>query len=131
MAQSNKYKISVSFLLKGRCKRMSLWNKKQVIKGKISPRICTQTINFIRQRTSFCTCEKGSLTVEASFIVPLTIGFLGIILFFFRILQVQIRVEEALMYAGRTVAVESSTISSETALFLLAEAQMISALEVQ
>ena len=33
------------------------------------------------------------------------------------------------MYAGRTVAVESSTISSETALFLLAEAQMISALE--
>lgn len=56
------------------------------------------------------------------------IGFLAIILFFFRVIQVQSIVEEALIYTGREVAVESSVISSETMLFLAAEGHLAEAL---
>lgn len=73
------------------------------------------------QEASFCTYPKGSLTLEAVVIIPLTLGFLLTILFFFRILFVQSAVEEALIYAGRQVAVESVMTDEETLLFASAE----------
>lgn len=103
---------------------MSLWKKES------SPR--TRSLNknlFQNQGTSLCTCSKASFTVEAAIVIPLTAGFLAVILFIFRILQVQVAVDEALIYAGRSVAVESSVISSESALLLSAEAFMVAVLE--
>lgn len=86
-----------------------------------SPVLCTRKKRTKLQEASFCICSKASLTVEAAVVFPLTIGFLLSILFFFRVLFVQAAVEEALVYAGRAVAVESSLMDEETALYLSAE----------
>jgi uncharacterized CHY-type Zn-finger protein len=51
--------------------------------------------------------------------------YLVTILSFFSILETQCMVEEALLYAGRKTAVESSTIDSDEALFLSAEAFLV------
>lgn len=107
---------------------MLLWNEINFVK-KNSPHICTQTNFFMCQSTSLCTRGKASLTVEASIIIPLTIGFLSIILFFFRMIQVQSTVEEALMYAGRTIAVESSVVDSEYLLLASGEGVFVSMIE--
>lgn len=88
-----------------------------------SPIQCTRekSANTKLQETSFCIYQQASLTVEAAVIYPLAAGFLLSILFFFRVLFVQAAVEEALVYAGRAVAVESSLVDDEAALFLSAE----------
>ena len=101
---------------------MSHRKRKIQYKDQISPRICTQTNTKESLETSLCACTRASLTVEASIIVPLMVGFLAIILFFFRFIQVQVAVEEALIYTGRKVAVESCMMSSEEVLYLSAEA---------
>lgn len=90
-------------------------------KDQISPRICTQTNIKDNHETSLCIYLKASLTVEASFIVPLMAGFFAIIVFFFRLIQVQVAVEEVLIYTGRKVAVESSIVSSEEVMYISAE----------
>jgi len=100
---------------------MSHWKRNMQYKNKISLRIRTQTKMKKNQETSFCAWQRASMTIEASFIVPFMAGFLAIILFFFRVISVQAAVEEALIYAGRCVAVESCIVSSEEALFLSAE----------
>lgn len=64
---------------------------------------------------------KASYTVEAAIIIPLVVGFWVSIMLFFRILQVQTGVSEAINYAGRMTAVESSTVNSTTALKLSAK----------
>lgn len=86
----------------------------------ISPNLCTRN-NGSEKETSFCIYRKGSLTVEAAVVIPLTAGFLLTILFFFRVLLVQAAVEEAIVYTGRTVAVESCLTDTEEVLFLSAE----------
>ncbi len=108
---------------------MSLRNNTIIKYKKISSRICTQTKFNIYQETSFCTCKAGSLTIEAAVIIPLAVGFLVCVLYFFRVIQVQATVEEALIYVGRMIAVESSIVSSEEALFLSAEAGIKTALK--
>ena len=100
---------------------MSHWKNNRELLHKISQRICTQTKTIRNQETSLCIHPEASLTIEASVVVPLMAGFLAIILFFFRIMQVQAIVEETLIYTGRCVAVESSVVSSEKALYLSAE----------
>ncbi len=115
-------------IMKGRCKKMSL--KQDVSKNlkcvRISPNQCTRRkIMFIlqhRQETSFYICQRGSLTLEAAVIIPLTIGFFITILFFFRVLFIQAAVEQALVYTGRVVAVESALTDSEEVLYVSAEA---------
>lgn len=107
--------------MKGRCKKMSLienYDIQKIISS--SPDKCTRN-NKKKKGTSFCTCQNASLTVEAAMILPLTTGFLISILFFFRVLFVQEAVEEALIYAGRVVAVESCLTDTEEVLFLSAE----------
>ena len=86
------------------------------------------------KETSFCTCLKASLTVEAVIIIPLTMGFLFSLLFFFQMIKIQIAVEEALMYTGRILAVESCLTDNEEVLYLSAEAllkQKLSKIDIQ
>lgn len=74
-----------------------------------------------QKETSFCAYPKGSLTVEAAVIFPITMGFLFVILFLFRILFVQFAIEDALIYTGRVLAVESTLVEDETVLYISAE----------
>lgn len=85
-------------------------------------------IPVFSQRTSFCVRQKASYSIEAAVVIPLLAGFLVTILSIFQILQVQCSIEEALLYAGRRTAVESSVVESEELLFLSAEAYLIEAL---
>ena len=104
-------------LNKDRCK-----NKKCV---RISPNQCTLESNMYhsqhKREASFCIFQKGSFTVEAAVVIPLTMAFLISILFFFRVLFIQAAVEEALVYTGRMLAIESVLIDSEEALYISAE----------
>lgn len=93
-----------------------------------SPIVCTRTILNKYQGTSFYTCRKASLTVEAALVVPFTIGFLAIILFLFRIVQTQAAVEEALFVTGQFIAVEGCVVDSEEVLFLSAKGVFVSTL---
>ncbi len=51
--------------------------------------------------------KKGSFTLEAAVIIPLTAGFFAVILMFFRILQIEMQVQSCLIYAGRITAVQA------------------------
>ena len=53
------------------------------------------------KETSSYAFRKGSYTIEAAVVIPLAAGFLVSMLFFFRIIQVQASVDEALIFAGR------------------------------
>lgn len=75
---------------------------------------CQQKKKDICNETPLCAC-RGSYTVEAAVVFPLITAFLVVILFFFRVLQVQTEVQEALIYAGRKSAVDSSCVSSDIA----------------
>ncbi len=71
------------------------------------------SLNFFSagRGTSRCTCKravKASLTVEAAAVLPFFVCFIVFILYFFRILQVQAGVAQALQYAGRKAAAECS-----------------------
>lgn len=111
---------------------MSHWNKLHIPKYKNSPqicKICTQPNSLLSQWTSLCICRKASLTLEATIVIPLMVGFLVCILFFFRVIQVQAAVEQAIVATGRAIAVESSVVDSEEMLFLSAEALLLNALQ--
>lgn len=79
-------------------------------------------LHIFDKETSICIQQKASYTVEAAILFPLAAGFLVSILFLFRILQVQISVEEALIYAGKKTALESCLVTSEHTLMLSAKA---------
>lgn len=72
--------------------------------------------------------KKGSYTVEAAVVFPFTAAFWVAVLFFFRVLQVETEVQEALFYAGRMAAVEAGTVENDTA--LLASAVVLFEAEV-
>ena len=55
--------------------------------------------------TPRCTCCAAVLTVEAALILPLLTCFFVSILFFFRVLQVELEVQKALDNTGRKLAV--------------------------
>jgi hypothetical protein len=74
------------------------------------------------KRVSLCPARRASYTLEAAVILPLLAGFFVAILFFFRVLQVETQVQEALDYASRKTACEASIVSSDTALQVSAEA---------
>lgn len=65
------------------------------------------------KEASSCTCMRGSLTLEASVVFPFVTAFLITFLFLFRILQIEMAVEEALVYAGRMTAVEYSAVDNQ------------------
>ena len=80
------------------------------------------------QRASFCICPKGSYTLEAAVVIPLLAAYLATLLFFFSIIEIQSAIDEALIYAGRKVAVESCVVDSEEVLFLSTEGYLLYAL---
>ena len=108
---------------------MTLWNFFKSDKMMQSPQNSMHKILIQCQRASFCTCKKASYTLEAAVVIPLLAGYLVTILFFFTILDIQCAVDEALFFAGRKTAVESSVVDSEEVLFLSAEAYMCYALK--
>lgn len=55
---------------------------------------------------SRCICPRAVLTIEAAVVLPFFVCFMVFILYFFRILQVQAGVSQALQYAGRRTAAE-------------------------
>lgn len=70
---------------------------------------------------------SGSITLEMVVVLPLFISFMVFFLFLFRILLVQETMEEALVYASRTLAVScfsQSPAEQKTHTKLLAEAQI-------
>ena len=73
--------------------------------GVLSLSLCPFRKN--QKETPQCTRQKGSITVEASIIIPLYICFFVTILFFFRIMQVQIVVQGELEEVGRKLSVVS------------------------
>ena len=106
---------------------MSLWNFfYHLIKS--LPRHTKIKLHTRNKETSTCTCHKASYTLESAILFPLAAGFFVAILFLFRILQVQVFVEEALIYAGKKTALESSVVSSDHALLLSANAFFLYAL---
>ena len=113
----------------GRCKGMSLWNSMQENKRIGSPQSCSHNKRPLNRETSLCICQKASYTVEAVVIIPLMAAFFASILFCFRILQIQVTVEEALVYAGRKTAVESSVVASEDVLLASAKGYFLYALK--
>ena len=74
------------------------------------------------QKASLCSFFKGSYTLEAAVIIPVTAVFFLTLLFFFRVLQIQTEVQEALNYASRKTACEAAAVSSQTGLLVSAEA---------
>lgn len=109
-----------------RYKKMSLENRKDHIKTRISLMKCTRKKQdkIIGQEASFYTCRKASMTIEATIVIPLGMGVLLMLLFFFRILFIQAAVEEAIVYAGQMTAVESCLWDKEEQLLLSAETKL-------
>lgn len=62
---------------------------------------------------AWCACHKAALTVEAAAVLPFFVCFLVFILYFFRILQVQAGVAQALQYAGRKYAAQCGVRDSD------------------
>lgn len=66
---------------------------------------------YYKRGISRCTRRKASLTVEAAAVMPFFACFLVFIMFFFRVLQVQSQVAQALQYSGRKLAAECCSTS--------------------
>ena len=60
-----------------------------------------------QRETPSYTCQKGSITIEASVILPLFVSFFVGLLFFFRIMQVQLAIQGVLEETGRSLAILS------------------------
>lgn len=108
---------------------MTLWNKKIFREKERSPHERTRQIPVKIRRASFYTCQKASYTLEAAVVIPFMAAYLVTLLFFFSLLEIQCEVDEALLYAGRKTAVESSMMEEEELLFLSAKAYLLYALE--
>ena len=109
---------------------MSLRKPDNLVSKKAAPRfqMRNKLVRFLRE-TSFYTCQKASYTLEAAVVIPMLTAFFVTILFFFRIIQVQCAVEEAIMFAGRKTAIESSVVDSPELLLVSAKAYVLYALE--
>lgn len=68
------------------------------------PDVCTKA-GKLKKETPPCIRAEASYTAEASVILPLFTGFMVFLLFFFRMLQVQQIVGNALVETGREMAV--------------------------
>ena len=75
---------------------------KESLPGAHPLRYCVQ-----RREAPQCTRLEGSLTVEAAVIIPLFATFFSFLLFYFRIMNVQLVVQEALEEIGRGLSVLS------------------------
>lgn len=104
---------------KGRCIVVSLYNNRKRKKKKSLPQTNASDNASGRQQfwkeTPRCICCTGSLTVEASMVVPFLTVLFVFVLFYFRVMQIQVCVQETLEETGRKLAVFSSVREEELA----------------
>ena len=98
--------------MKGRCNGVLLYNKnnsnKALCSKKSFPGVYKKHNDRIQKKEApHCTRRKGSLTVEASVLIPFITGILAFLLFYFRIMQVQITIQDALEETGQSLAMLS------------------------
>ncbi len=74
------------------------------------------------KKASLCIRPKASYTLEAAVVIPLAAAFFVAVLFFFRVLQIETQVQEALDYASRKSACEACATNAEPVLAASAEA---------
>ena len=108
--------------MKGRCMRVSLLRSfitfffnsktKKSLPGAQAVLFCSHLHN--QREAPSCICKNGSITVEASVILPLFVSFFVSLLFFFRIMQVQLVIQGVLEETGQTMAVFSVKELEET-----------------
>ena len=98
--------------MKGRCSGVSLFKYlneyvfdkiKETLPG--ANKLVYRSRNFLRRETPHYTCKKGSITVEASIVLPLFACFFSFLLFYFRIMEVQLIVQNALEETGSSLAI--------------------------
>lgn len=103
--------------MKGRCIGVSLSGKRSIFfhnnkTNKPFPGVLTR-ISYPHSKnereTPQCIWQKGSVSIEASIIIPLYVCFLSALLFFFRVMQVQLTVQGGMEEVGRSLAILSST----------------------
>lgn len=101
--------------MKGRCSGVSLFCYFYVFlyNIKLKESLPGAQVNFgyfhmnKKREAPQCICQQGSLTVEASIILPLFVTFFAFLLFYFRVMEVQLVVQNALEETGRNLAVLS------------------------
>ncbi len=71
------------------------------------------TIGLAKKEASYDTYPAGSITLEMVVILPMFVTFMVFFLFLFRVMLVQEGVEEALLYASRTMAADCYAESPE------------------
>lgn len=69
--------------------------------------------NVNRTETCSCTCLKASITVETAVALPLFAGFMVFLMFYFKIMQVQIGMEQAMAYTARMTAASTKEVTEE------------------
>ncbi len=97
--------------MKGRCSGVSLFGQiysnfykiKETLPGALKYLYCSP--KNPKREAPHCTCKAGSLTIEASVIIPLFCGVIAFLLFYFRVMEVQIVVQNALEDTGRKLAI--------------------------
>lgn len=106
--------------MKGRCIGVSLglcYIKNKKYKNEKSLPLNYQPLHFYmkkeRRETPQYIWKRGSLTIEAAIILPLMACFFAFILFYFRVMQVQIVVQESLERTAEKLAVFSSQMQEE------------------
>lgn len=115
--------------MKGRCKSVSLCKHSSKSSDDKTIQFLPESKDKPHRETHFCACPdrkrcRGSYTLEAAVILPLAAGFFVAVLFFFRILQIQTGVQQALTVAGRKTACTASVVDSHAALLIFAEVCM-------
>lgn len=83
-------------------KKYRSWNKRKVENALSNPIQKNHFQNWTE--TYFCIRPKASMTVEAAVVLPLFVGFMVFLMFYFRIMQVQIGMEQAMAYTARITA---------------------------
>lgn len=128
-------------MMEGRCIGVSLFFKHKSKNKKIGHKSLPGSISCICKKrfvsrlsqkgTPRYTCLGGVLTLEAAVILPLMLCFFVSILFFFRVMQVQIEVQKALDDAGRKLAVYLADTGEEQKMADSAAAKLIFSKELR
>ncbi|MCI8326426.1 MAG: pilus assembly protein [Lachnospiraceae bacterium] len=66
-----------------------------------------------RTETYSRICKNASMTLEAAVVFPLFVGFLVFLMFYFRVMQVQIGMEQAVAYTARMTAASTKEVEEK------------------
>ncbi len=98
--------------------------RKSLPEGSASEQLTKKAKRCVKEAPQ-CGCKRGSFTLEAVVIFPLTACLFAFLLFYFHVLQVELAVQGALESVGRDLSVlaslEREEEAGETGYFLLAK----------